>query len=261
MSDQLGRHWLLLRGLARESAHWCGFDERLQQGFPNARITTLDLPGTGNGHRETSPVTIDAITRKVRSQAQERGVLRQPVTLLAISLGGMVAWEWLLRYPDDSCGAILLNTSFAGLNPFYQRLRWQSYGSIARMALCSGYQRERAVLRLVGNDGSRHHSVAEDWARIQAERPISALNTLRQLVAAAGYSPPETRPVQPLLLLNTRKDRLVAPDCSAAISKKWALPLREHPWAGHDLILDDGAWVVAQARQWLAEQGVQPDQM
>ncbi|MEY3759726.1 MAG: hypothetical protein RIR39_1217, partial [Pseudomonadota bacterium] len=115
MNSQVGHHWILLRGLARESAHWGDFIPILKATFPDANITTIDLPGTGCFYQEASSATIKAITDTVRNQALAQGYLQQPVTLLAVSLGAMVAWELMRRYPDDVCGAILINTSFADL--------------------------------------------------------------------------------------------------------------------------------------------------
>ena len=118
MNKALGKNWILLRGLARESAHWGDFVPLLQSTFPDAQITLLDLPGTGCFHRETSPSTIKAITDRVRRHALDKGFMQQPATILALSLGAMVAWEWMRSYPEDICGATLMNTSFADLSPF-----------------------------------------------------------------------------------------------------------------------------------------------
>ena len=252
MNKELGKNWILLRGLARESAHWGDFVPLLQATFPDARITTLDLPGTGRFYREKSPETIKEIAEILRGQAFDQGLLQQPVTLLALSLGGMVAWEWLHNYPEDSCGAALISTSFAGLSPFYQRLRWQSYGKFFALLMQRDlYQRELAIIRLVNSSRELDEKIAKDWVQIQKERPISLKNIYRQMIAAATYQPSPTKPTQSVLLLNAKGDRLVAPSCSEAIQKKWHLELRTHPWAGHDLTVDDGAWVASQLKEWL----------
>jgi len=47
-------------------------------------------------------------------------------------------------------------------------------------------------------------------------------------------------------------DRLVDPRCSLAIARRWHCPLALHPEAGHDLPLDDGAWVAREVRGWCA---------
>jgi pimeloyl-ACP methyl ester carboxylesterase len=252
MTKTLGQNWILLRGLARESAHWGDFVPLLQSTFPDARITLLDLPGTGCFHRETGPSSIKAITDKVRRHALDNGFIEQPVTILALSLGAMVAWEWMRSYPEDICGATLMNTSFADLSPFYQRLRWQSYGKFIDLTMSRNlYNRESKILQLVSNRRNRDKHIIQAWEQIQIERLINLKNSFRQIVAAASYRPGDIKPKQPVLLLNGQGDRLVAPTCSEAIHKKWNLELRRHPWAGHDLTLDDGAWVALQLKDWV----------
>lgn len=254
MNEGLGKNWILLRGLARESAHWGDYVPLMRTMFPDAQITTLDLPGTGRFYRDESPKTITAIAEIVRGHALELGLLQQPVTILALSLGGMVAWEWLHNHPDDSCGAALISTSFAGLNPIYQRLRWQSYGQFfALLAQRNLYKRELAIIRLVNNSRELDGKLAQEWEQIQKERPISLKNMYNQILAAATYQPNPAKPTQPVLLLNAKGDRLVASSCSEAIQKKWQLELRTHPWAGHDLTVDDGAWVALQLKEWVTQ--------
>lgn len=254
MNGSLGQNWLLLRGLARESAHWGDFIPLLQAVFPDANVTMLDLPGTGRFHKEVSPRTIKAIANAVRRHALDKGYLQQPVTILAISLGAMVTWEWMRNYPDDVSGASLINTSFADLSPFYHRLRWQSYGKfIALLMKRNIHNRESAILQLISNRRDQDKQISEVWEQIQMQRPISLKNSFRQIIAAASYRPGNIRPEQPILLLNGKGDRLVAPICSETIHKKWNLELLSHPWGGHDLALDDGAWVASQLKDWILE--------
>jgi predicted alpha/beta hydrolase family esterase len=56
------------------------------------------------------------------------------------------------------------------------------------------------------------------------------------------------------LVLTSAADRMVDPSCSRALARQWGCALREHASAGHDLPLDDGAWVSEQVAQWLADQ-------
>jgi pimeloyl-ACP methyl ester carboxylesterase len=270
MNKALGKNWILLRGLARESRHWGDFVPLLQSAFPEARITLMDLPGTGCFYQQTSPSSIKTITDSIRRHALDNGLLQQPVTILALSLGAMVAWEWMRRYPEDVCGAVLMNTSFADVSPFYQRLRWQSYKDFIALAITRNLRkRESGILRLTSNrrniarDGvyavsqsgtgaAQRKQITNAWEKIQTERPINLKNSVRQMIAAASYRPGDIKPRQPVLLLNGLGDRLVAPACSESIHKKWQLELRRHLWAGHDLTLDDGAWVVLQLKDWLA---------
>jgi pimeloyl-ACP methyl ester carboxylesterase len=257
MTNNIGSNWLLLRGLSREAAHWGDFPMLLQNGLSKARVHTLDLSGTGRFYQHTSPNRIEAITAQLRQQALADGLLEQPLTLLAYSLGGMVAWEWMKTYPEDINGAVLLNTSFANLSPFYQRLRWQSYYQFISLILKSNpCQREAAIIKLVSNRPDSEGKTTAAWADIQQQRPVSLPNTLRQIIAAANYRPDEQKPTQPILLLNSQQDRLVASACSKTIQARWQLELATHPWAGHDLSLDDPLWAVEKVKQWSARLGV-----
>lgn len=252
MPNSVGQHWILLRGLCREAAHWGEFPAELQARFPGSTLTTLDLPGTGQFYLDPSPTRIEAITEQVRHQALASGYLEQPVSILALSLGGMVAWEWLSRYPKDIAAAVLVNTSFASLSPFYQRLRWQSYGQFLSLLLEQDlYERELAIIRLVSTRRDHDQEIATRWTQIQKTRPISLTNCLRQLKAAAQYRPGGRQAETPLLLLNGRGDRLVDPACSDAIHQRWLGDIIKHPWAGHDLCLDDGPWVANHIKQWI----------
>lgn len=254
MNRELGHRWILLRGLARESAHWGEFTPLLQSAFPDAQVTMLDLPGTGRFYQDKSPETLEAITNRVRDNAASQGLLQKPVTVLALSLGAMVAWEWMLRCPKDICGAVLINPSFSGLSPFYQRLRWQSYRQFAGLMMKRKLKdRESAILQLTSNLRAEDQRLIQDWAAIQRLRPVSGRNLVRQMLAAGNYEPGASKPLQPVLLLNSLGDQLVAPACSEAIARQWNLELCTHPWAGHDLTLDDDTWVIRQLKDWMKQ--------
>ncbi|MFA5923859.1 MAG: alpha/beta hydrolase [Methylococcaceae bacterium] len=190
----------------------------------------------------------------MRRHALDHGFLQQPVTILALLLGAMVAWEWMRSYPEDICGATLMNTSFADLSPFYQRLRWQSYKDFIALAITHDvHNRESGILQLVSNHRDQDEQIALAWEKIQDERPMSLKNSFGQIIAAATYQSDDIKPQQPVLLLNGQGDHLVAPACSEAINKKWNLELHRHLWAGHDLTPDDGAWVALQLKDWVAQ--------
>lgn len=252
MAELPAVHWVLLRGLAREAEHWGDFKALLRHAFPNASVSAVDLPGAGRFNRQPCPRTIAAITDSVRGRVPDQRLSGRPTVLLALSLGGIVAWDWLHRHPGEIAGAVLINTSFRGLSPFYKRLRWQIYGKfLGLLAAKDVYRRESAIVSLVCNRQDRRQAIARQWTEIQRQRPMRLANVINQITAAAAYQPVMQKPVQPVLLLNSRGDRLVAPDCSEAIQHAWHIPLKTHPWAGHDLILDDGAWTVRQLQEWM----------
>ena len=244
--------WLLLRGLTRERAHWGAFLDTLQQAMPQARVVALDLPGNGELHAMRSPTDIAAMVAWCRAELARRGV-QGPVHLLAMSLGAMVATEWACRAPQELAACVLVNTSFGGLSPFHRRLRPRNYARLLGLVLSGAGPAawERAILELTSNRAAELQGVLPAWTAVRLQRPVSAANAMRQLLAAARYRVRLRAPAVPLLLLASEQDRLVDVSCSRAVAQRWAVPIRLHPRAGHDLPLDDPAWVLAQVQAWL----------
>ena len=158
------------------------------------------------------------------------------------------------RWPRELSGAVLVNTSLAGLSPLHHRLRPEAWPSLASLSagLGGGLQREATILRLTSARPGAHLDAPPAWAAIRAARPVSAGNACRQLFAAARYRAPRVKPRVPLLLLAGAGDGLVDPRCSQALARRWGATLAMHPSAGHDLPLDDGPWVAAEVAAWRA---------
>lgn len=242
--------WIFLRGLTRESRHWGDFVEQFQRCVPGSRVIALDLPGNGRMYQASSPLNVHDMVEHCRQQLVELGI-QPPYSLLAMSLGGMVAVDWSSRHPQDISATVLINTSMRPFSPFYQRLRPANYGALLKLALsdASSETWERTVLRISSNLAI--DEILPHWTTMRMECPVSRTNALRQLVAAARFRAAKTRPLMPTLLLASEQDQLVAVECSRALARHWQCALREHPSAGHDLTLDDGPWVAAQVQAWL----------
>lgn len=245
--------WVLLRGLTRESRHWGEFPALLQAQLGSAQVVMLDLPGNGTLHSQPSPASVPEMATACRALLRERG-LTPPYHLLAMSLGAMVALAWAHEHPGELSGCVLINTSLRTFSPWYQRLRPRNYGAVLGMALSHDVAaNERTVLEMT----TRHPAVDRptllaQWVRWRNEKPVSRANALRQLWAAARFSAPRAAPRVALLVLASTADGLVDPRCSQRLAQAWCAPLRSHPTAGHDLPLDDGAWVAREVVAWLA---------
>jgi pimeloyl-ACP methyl ester carboxylesterase len=246
--------WVLLRGLMREQRHWGRFPGELAGVLPpDAQIITPDLPGNGRHHALHSAMTVAGMVEFCRADLRARGV-PAPWSLLALSLGGMVAVEWASRYPQELARCVLINTSMRPYSRFHQRLRWQNYPAILRQLLCGGMaSQERLILRLTSREGDAEQraDLLQRWQDYQREYPVTRANALRQLWAAARFRAPAERPRVPLLILSSAGDQLVDPACSANLARAWQAPHAVHPGAGHDLPLDDGAWVAGQVGEWI----------
>ena len=251
----------MLRGLTRESGHWGTFGDRLQAHSSGATVVALDLPGNGSLWQSRSPARVETMSQWCRAELGARE-LQPPYHLLAISMGAMVAVDWAARAPETIAGCVLINTSLRPFAPWYRRLRPSSYLALARLALglYRSAQREAAVLALTSGNPGAHASVLEEWNALRAAHPVSTANAMRQLIAAARFLAPATRPPVPMLVLTSACDRLVHPVCSRQLAHHWSTDLAVHPDAGHDLTLDDGDWVLAQIDEWLRRERMAPVQ-
>ena len=254
MSEQ--RVWVLLRGLVREQRHWGDFPAALQKNFPDDEIVLYDIPGNGRRCKEKSKTTIIEMVDDLRSHLSQHSV-NKPVHIIALSLGGMVAVEWMTRYPEECAAAILISSSLRGLNPFYQRLLPSSYPVVFKSLLIPGglEKNESANLKLISNivsaDKAKSEETVKRWAGYARQCPVAGINGLRQLLAAIRFRVPPERPLAAILVLNSQADKLVSPLCSHALSKHWNLPIETHDSAGHDIPLDDADWVCEKISQWL----------
>lgn len=240
--------WILLRGLTREQAHWGDFPDQLRHAFPDHRFHTVDLPGTGVHYRDDSPASIADIREQVCRQVNH---IPRPFNLLALSMGGMVALDWAQHAePGEIQHLVLINTS-SGFSPPWHRMRPGAWPRIARMlSRRELFDRERDILQLTSNRPVPL-ALAKRWYSIQRQRPVSLRNAIHQLRAAARFKPGAKRPMADALLLASRGDRIVHWRCSAALEQRWNWTLKLHPDAGHDLPLDEPAWVVQQMISWL----------
>ena len=246
--------WVFLRGLTRESRHWGRFVDEFAQALPGSRVVALDVPGNGHLNSFPSPTSVPAMVSHCRTQLALRQV-DGPVRLLGMSLGAMVAVAWAQGHPKEVASQVLINTSLRPFSPFYQRLKPANYGVFLRLLLthASDEDWERAVLQLTSNQGANQsEAVLLHWLALRAANPVSRANALRQLGAAARFRVLAQSPGVPTLLLASECDQLVSVNCSKTLAGVWRTPLRVHPSAGHDLPLDDGPWVAAQVRDWLA---------
>jgi len=251
------RTWILLRGLVREQRHWGDFPKLLQFNFPDDDILLYDFPGNGHRSKEKSVTTIAAMVADLRKFIQTQSI-DKPVHIIALSLGAMVAVEWMNRYPQECAASVLISTSLRGLNPFYQRLLPATYITVFKSFLIPGNIRQvetrslNFISNIVSSDKSMSEITINSWVKYAQQCPVSGLNGLRQLLAANRFQVPAKCPDVPMLILSSAADKLVSPQCSITLADHWNLPIHTHDRAGHDIPLDDSNWVCEKIRRWLA---------
>jgi pimeloyl-ACP methyl ester carboxylesterase len=259
------RVWIFLRGWSREAGHWGAFPQVFARALGDV-VQCVDLPGTGSKWMESSPTTVAGQVQALRSSLEVIRLYQHPeqrLHLFAISFGSMVATHWAQHYPQEVAASVLLNPSFKGLSPWFSRLRPRALPGLVRAALTADLlQSETQILKQVSQaPGAIQAETAREWAGIRKARPISTLNSLRQLLAALRAGAPRAASLgeaaaapslPPTLILGSGGDRLVdSKRCSGDAARALGASLRMHPTAGHDLPLDEPEWVIAQVQDWL----------
>jgi pimeloyl-ACP methyl ester carboxylesterase len=246
--------WVLLRGLVREKGHWgASFLRRFQEEFAPHAVLAVDLPGAGEFRDEPSPTDIAGMFRFVRSHVMTQAPTDHKIALFAVSLGAMVAMEWMRQAPEDLALGVLVNTSSKALSGPHRRLRWQIWPEfIAIMREVDARRREQLIVNLLINSQEARALAQGLWAQLAVDRPISWRTFFSQIWAAARFEGLVSRPDVPVLLLAGTGDRLVDPSCSVALARQWNWALSQHPWAGHDLPWDDPEWVLEKTKAFVS---------
>lgn len=242
----------LLRGLTREAGHWGDRTEKaLKLEYPNAVINYLDLPGAGIYHQDKAPLSIKKMVEFIKERDTTFMNDTNDKIIVASSLGGIVAMEWVLQYPMDFVGAVLMSASYRGVCDLNERINPDIRPEM-RQVLLSGDTREREnlLVKINANDSRYYTSRTDDWTRIQNAHPMTKANIARQTIAGLKYSADDRIPSIPILFLASEGDRMVCVECAEKIQAHYGGQLAVHEWAGHSLPDDAPEWIVENISAW-----------
>lgn len=233
---------VLLRGLLRESRHWLDFPVLLSNKLQRP-VFTLDLPGCGQLHQQRSAASIAGLRASLQQQWTDDYSAEQgnAVDLVAISMGGMLALDWALNAPQQVKSVTLINSSSAGLSPFWQRLQPRNYLKLLLCVLAGPLKREELIWQMTVNTEPQP-ALIKLWQQWAIENPVSRSNALRQLWAASRFQLTE-KPACPVFVVSALGDQLVSPLCSKALADYLNAPLFSLAKAGHDLPLEAPEWL------------------
>ena len=244
----------LLRGLTRESGHWGkSFTDNLMKEFPNAKLSFLDLPGSGIYNNEKAALSVNKLMEFMREREIENlNKMQGTNIIMATSLGGMVAVEWIDKHPEDFQGLVMISSSFKGICRMDERakkdVRKEMYAVMFEKDMKT---REEMLLRINSNDTINFSANLEEWIDVQDRRPMTKANILRQTIAGMRYSAPEQTPDIPILIIGSKGDRLVSETCITKVHNEFGGSLVWHDTAGHGVPIDAPEWLVSTVKIWV----------
>ncbi len=245
----------LLRGIGRESAHWGNtFTDHVRSNLPEAKFILMDLPGAGKYHQQSALPTVEKMADFLREQHLDQ--VRQGDTyniLVATSLAGNVAFEWITQYPGDFDGAVLLSTSLKGVCKGKQRVQADAKKQFVDIFLTNDLrEREAAFLSINSNANIGNDSLLTAWVNIQRQRPVTKNALMKQTVAGMLYKP-SSSPEIPVLLVGSKGDKIVADECFRQIANAYHFDLILHETAGHGIPIDAPMWLADTTSVWASE--------
>lgn len=245
--------FVLLRGLGRQSKHWGAFIPALQASFPEARIHTPDLPGSGCQRREKTPIRLEGFIPFLEKQLDLEPTSRK--ILLGISLGGTAALCWQAQQPRLFEATFVINSSAAPFATAKQRLLPKARYLLIKAALSpNAARREATLLDLVSNCETHRSEALGFWVDLQKNEGMRFVNIIRQLRAAATYQYKPLATPHNLHILASKGDRLCDVACSVKLAEATQATLDLHPSAGHDLTLDEPRWVIERLKAYIRPQ-------
>jgi pimeloyl-ACP methyl ester carboxylesterase len=242
-------YYFFIRGLIRSQFHWHHFPAHFahlaKQKTGSSTAIFLDIPGNGQRFQQATPFSIAEMALDIEQQIQHYLSTHSissnsKLHLVGISMGGMIAAELVSRAKVEFSSVHIINSSFANLSPFWQRMKlpavWNLVTNIWRTD-----KRESTILKWTSNDPLSLNLVPE-WIKEAQQYPLSLRNAFAQLWAASHYF------VGPKAHSNCyiyccKADRLVNWKCSEKLARYWEVPVECELAAGHDLPLDNPAWL------------------
>ena len=253
VSPQEEVNFYLLRGLGRESGHWGNtFMDQVKETYPEATFTLLDLPGAGAFHYQSAQISIEGMSAFLQQEYQEslQNTSGKNI-LLATSLSGNVALEWVLHHPDNFQGLVLVGTSLKKVCKKKERVQKSAKKEFFDIFMTADVtEREQKFLSINSNLYAENDSILQRWIDIQEKRPISKTTLFKQTMAGMFYLTPNTKPAIPILVVGSEGDKIVNPVCIQKVQTHLEADLAMHEYAGHGIPIDAPVWLADQLTHW-----------
>jgi pimeloyl-ACP methyl ester carboxylesterase len=241
----------LIRGLTRESGHWGDFVDMLQSNIPKSKIHLIDMPGAGKNINESASIKISKMVDFMRKEVVTEIKSNSNNIVCATSLGGMLACDWALRYKNDFQGLIIIGSSFKRICTTKERVQKSVRWKMLKILLSNSIEkRERLIIEVNSNKPEIYESLAREWSEIQRLRKMSKKSILKHTIAGFLYGPKKMKPEIPLLIIGSKSDRLVCPNCIKKIHDTFGGTLIWHPTSGHGIPIDEPKWLSDQISNW-----------
>lgn len=233
-----GEALLLIMGYGSYSRHWSHLIPSLSNDY---RVVAFDNRGTGQSDKPDIPYTIEMMAGDAAGLLQAIGI--DAVHVFGVSMGGMIAQEFAIRYPDKVISLILGCTTPGGRNAVPPTSESLAFLFDPERGKLPAEERARETIPwLWGQEFIRNNpDVVEQYVAITAEYPTPLHGFQRQGQAIMRHDTYDRLPQVrvPTLVIAGSADRLIQVENSRLLAFRIAgaeLVILEN--AGHGFITD-----------------------
>jgi 3-oxoadipate enol-lactonase len=236
---------VLIHGLTLHSGVFC---EQVQALASRFRTVLFDNRGAGRTHKPDEPYTMRQFAADTAALMNVLQIAR--AAIVGVSMGGMIAQEFALNYPERLSSLTLACTHFGGKGAIQPPPAiHDAIGAGPEASL----ERRQLQLEALFSDETieRHPELVEKVNEIRANFPMPPFALARRMQALRGHDTAERlESIRiPTMVLTGREDRLVAPENSRLIAQRIPdavlkeLPgghvfFMEHPDVFNPLVID-----------------------
>lgn len=241
---------VILRGLGRWSEHWCGFDALLAN---HCKVIAIDNRGFGMSKKTCVglDLSIDQLADDVANVLKELSL--SAVTVVGVSLGGMLAISLAARYPELVQKLVLVNSSVGG-SP-YRRITNKALKALGHAFVAKDrlYDALARVLLSATSPQSTVDALRTKWSDIDTRHGLMPKRVLIQLVAAAKFHPGirMASVKAKTLIIKGVGDQFIDPRNSDWISQHIHGSKVVECDGGHELGLDKPEWLAKEIERFV----------
>ena len=203
-----GEPLLLIQGYGQYSEHWAALIPRLSKEY---RVIAFDNRGTGRSDKPKIPYTTKMLAADAKGLLDAIGI--DSAHVFSVSMGGIIAQEFALNYPDKVISLILGCTLCGGKNqivPTKEALEFLFSPEMARLPVA---ERARVTVPWLWNKEfiDKNPKAVEWYVETTSKYPTPAHGYACQAQAMMGHDTYERLPQikAPTLVITGDADRVI----------------------------------------------------
>jgi 3-oxoadipate enol-lactonase len=233
-----GKPLLLINGYGSNSGHWFAILEKLAK---EHQVIIFDNRGTGRSDKPNIPYTAEMMTGDINGLLDAIGI--GATNVFGVSMGGMIAQEFALNYPDRLRNLILGCTSCGAPNAIPATPEAIAFLFNPEIANLPNEEKALASIPWMWNQDfiDNHPDAVKRYLAVTTEHPTPPHSYTCQanfIMAFNSYDRlPELK--MPTLVIRGSQDRLIPPENSKILASRIAnaeLAMIEN--AGHGFFTD-----------------------